>query len=898
MNKYNILNTKTKIKKALAEIQGSSSKFLAVDTETTGLHFKKNVVVGISFAVNRFEGYYLPILEWEADKSNTKTSKKQQVYPDGRLKCVWTGEYFSEDVTPKEHNVTKRLPFLAPLLEAFIDKKKLLLHNAPFDRNMILENLKVDIKENIFCDTALLHHCLDENNSHELKKIIEDYRQLLKINPYAIAAQEKAELKASILKNGGKGFQVWRADFQPQSKYACSDAFFTYGIFEGMIRDFSKKFGEKGLDWFFNKEVMPVCKEVVLDMKYRGVYIDLPHFEKIHKEATQKLYDIEDSFLKTLNKYQYLQDFKSKSLAAKPATDLQVAKAIIDEENLPHPTLNGKVSYSKKALKDAYQDNPHWIYGFLLGEDEIKYSDKRVQEIKTNILQTRLNLKTKALAPIKRYAFNLASAKDLEWLFCDRLGIDRLTLPQTEKSTPTKPRVKLNAATLKEFMLPKFPWVKTLLSYKKLCKIESTYIRAALNHQIEGWLYMDMKQNGTTSGRFSCSGGYNLQTLPRVDDEMEILGQCQKCDSKNVKITEHISVMVDVKCQDCGHEVIEVTRPSVIKAGFIAPPGYKIINADFASLEPKCFAEMSGEQALKDVYFKKLDLYSQVYCEIFDVEKKYSSNPKDTNYLKKVANEKRKWIKPLVLGIVYGMEAPQIAMITNSYKKIKTKDGEKTVLDVSAGEEVIEKFLGRLHSLRKYMSDQELKALTLGYVETVIGRRRHLPEAYVINKIFDKHGYDIQDLRTSFRYKLEEPNPYFVNKKTGSRVSFSEEALNEICEELKIKDIKKKKYWAFIKFILKEALNNAKNNPIQGLAAHITNVGMLMTNRGFKYKKMKDSWVSLQIHDEIMSYSLIEEATIASKIQQYGMENNYYTKIVTIPMEASPVICDNLVDAK
>src|SRR5690606_28511502 len=135
------------------------------------------------------------------------------------------------------------------------------------------------------------------------------------------------------------------------------------------------------------------------------------------------------------------------------------------------------------------------------------------------------------------------------------------------------------AEVLQKYFLKEYPWVKKLLLWKKLRKLQSTYIIPACELNQAGWLYMDMKQNGTISGRFACSGGFNLQTLPRAE-ELEV---CPKCKSDEIDITNPIELLSTITCKACGHVEEEIISPSGIKKGFIAPPGYKIVNADYSS---------------------------------------------------------------------------------------------------------------------------------------------------------------------------------------------------------------------------------------------------------------------------------------------------------------------------
>ena len=606
--KYNLVDTVEKLKELdtiLMQDGAPKYKIIAYDTETNGIPLYKTTIVGFSISFNQYSGYYIPLLVWVPDEKTRRMRSYKKVKYDacmgGNLRCNWTGETFDEFVQPHEYNLKERFPLIPALLERWLTKTNLYMWNAPFDVNHTYINYGVETKHSLFLDGGLLVHTLDENYSVGLKPNAEKYKEALGINPHVHAAMEKKELNESIIRNGGTPGQVWRADLEPQMKYACADTMFTFGICEAATKQFSEEYGEKGLNWFFNQEVMPVCKEVVIDMKRRGAYTDVPYFQKLFNETQEKMNFLEDSIISEMNEAGHLADFSIGESVDDAISNQAVIKHIIKLEGLDIPTTTNKKgevkeTIAKGVIKKEYAKNPHWVWGYILGEDEIKYSDAKVEEIKKELYLKKIK---------RRYRFNIGSSDHLRWLFCTQLGMDNAKLPQTEKATKEEPKASMAAEVLEEFMLPKFTWVSTLMSWKKLQKMQSTYIKPVLVMNINGWLYVDWKQNGTVSGRFACSGGYNLQTLPRVDDEMEMLEACEKCDSSDVTILQEIECIADRKCNKCGYVKKDIARPSAIKKGFIAPPGYKIVNADYSSLEPRCFAEVSGEEALKDVHRKE-----------------------------------------------------------------------------------------------------------------------------------------------------------------------------------------------------------------------------------------------------------------------------------------------------
>lgn len=949
--KYNVIDSMEMIEKVddyLVHLDGTPKfPLISYDTETNGLLYHKTTIVGFSFSTDADSGFYLPLLQWVPDPKSKKVRTidkvKWEVLEEGHLRCVWTGKIYPEFVAPKDYQLPEWIP---GLISRWFSKSQLVMWNAPFDINHSFINFGVDLKDNLVIDGGLLAHVANENESVGLKENSELYRKELGINPYAEANQEKQELRSSIIRNGGTPSQVWRADLDVQAKYAIADTFRTYGLAPVILQHIAKEQKERysQIDsWIFDQEIMPVCKEVVVDMKRRGVYIDVPHFKKLAEQNEKKLIELEDEFMSAITPF--LDGFDKGKSIDEAVSHQRLVKRIIQLEGLSVPKVQNKAtgewkdSIAQAAVKKEYVKNPHWIWGYLLGEDEIKYSEDKLNAIKLELYQE---------VEGRRYRFNMGSNDHLIWLFFDKLGENRRKFPKTEKSTIEDWKPSLDAETIRLNLLEKFPWVQILLKEKKIQKIQSTYVAPALKYEINGWMYMDMKQNGTTSGRFSCSGGYNLQTLPRVDDENDALERCDKCSSKNVEIDTYIEVMANRTCKDCGHVEYDIVRPSAIKKGFIAPPGYKIINADYSSLEPRCFAYMSEEEGIKKVYKDNLDLYSKVYCDIFDKEGQYSADPEASNFLKKANPKARKFIKEFALAIPYGAGEAQVASLAGYFIEYEDEFKIKRQRpDMNKGKVLREQYLNTYMNLTYYMLEKELEAVVYGRVDAKYGRRRHLEYAPIIaNAIYAKLNLDDYRFSSHFHYvrrlaeKYEErgimteeklqglrlleacyifmylprkdtKEPHFstVNRDVGIRLSMSSEDLKSLAKSLNMRfstadyghtePILDKGCWSYIRSLLKADLNNAKNHPIQGLAGHITNMGMLTTQRLFKQQGL-DAWIMIQVHDEIGAYAREDHAELAKNCLRQGMQDNIFTMPLKteVVMIAEPVICDNLKDSK
>ena len=139
-----------------------------------------------------------------------------------------------------------------------------------------------------------------------------------------------------------------------------------------------------------------------------------------------------------------------------------------------------------------------------------------------------------------------------------------------------------------------------------------------------------------------------------------------------------------------------------IRRAFIASQGNKLVGADYSQIELRVLAHMSGDEALISAFIDGDDIHTRTASEVFGV-------PKD-----EVTREMRSAAKAVNFGIVYGISAFGLS--------------EQLGISQKKAAQYIEKYLDRCTGVKQFMQDTVEQGKRLGYAETIMGRRRPLPE--------------------------------------------------------------------------------------------------------------------------------------------------------------------------
>ena len=232
---------------------------------------------------------------------------------------------------------------------------------------------------------------------------------------------------------------------------------------------------------------------------------------------------------------------------------------------------------------------------------------------------------------------------------------------------------------------------------------------------------------------------------------------------------------------------IRTLRGQQIRGAFVSAEGKKIISADYSQIELRLIAEISGEDNMIKAFQDGEDIHASTAAKLFDIP------------LEEVSKTQRGQAKTVNFGILYGQGAFALA--------------EQTGLSRSEAKQMIEAYYETYPKLKEYMAEQVKRARDIGYVETILGRKRHLKDINSGNFVVRAH-----------------------------------------------------------------AERNAVNAPIQGSAADVVKMAMIKIQKELEKEKLQTKML-LQVHDELVFESPIDDVDVATNIIKTEMENAIETQV-------------------
>ncbi len=245
--------------------------------------------------------------------------------------------------------------------------------------------------------------------------------------------------------------------------------------------------------------------------------------------------------------------------------------------------------------------------------------------------------------------FNLGSSKQLQEILYQKLKLPIL------KKTPTG-QPSTAEEVLQELALD-YPIPQLILNFRSLSKLKSTYTDSLPGsiHIHTQRVHTSYHQAVTSTGRLSSSDP-NLQNIPIRSEE--------------------------------GRK---------IRQAFIAPPGYKIVAADYSQVELRIMAHLAQDPGLLEAFNHNLDVHRSTAAEVYGVP------------LEQVTPEQRRNAKAINFGLMYGMSSFGLAQQLG----ISREEAQRH-MDV---------YFQQYPRVRHYMEQARVLAAQQGYVKTLFGRR-------------------------------------------------------------------------------------------------------------------------------------------------------------------------------
>jgi DNA polymerase-1 len=353
----------------------------------------------------------------------------------------------------------------------------------------------------------------------------------------------------------------------------------------------------------------------------------------------------------------------------------------------------------RRGLRKVYQDIEMPLIPVInkMEEKGVKIDVDLLKDLSKKYHKTLSSLEKK-IWELSGVEFNINSPKQLGEVLFDKLQLTAKGLKKTEggaRSTRESELEKLRDA---------HPVVPLLFEYRELQKLLSTYIDVIPTLvDKNNRLHADFISSGSATGRMA-SQNPGIQNIP-----------------------------------------IKTELGKVIRNAFIAEKGFKIVALDYAQIELRIAAFISGDEKLIEIFKQGEDVHKSVASRVFGVP------------LDKVDSEMRRRAKIINFGILYGMGVNALRQNLGTDRK--------------EAQEFYNNYFATFSGLAKYLDEVKAQAERNGYTETFFGRRRYfeginskipfikaMAERMAINAPFQGTNADI------IKIAMKRVDDYFIEK--------------------------------------------------------------------------------------------------------------------------------------
>ncbi|MBL3580896.1 DNA polymerase I [Oleidesulfovibrio alaskensis] len=273
-------------------------------------------------------------------------------------------------------------------------------------------------------------------------------------------------------------------------------------------------------------------------------------------------------------------------------------------------------------------------------------------------VQKELDRLTQEVYAVAGGQFNIRSSQQLGELLFGTLGL--------KAGSKTKGGQASTSQAVLEKLAGKHPVIDTILEYRKLEKLRSTYLEPLPRlAQENDRIHTTFNQLATATGRLSSSQP-NLQNIPVRGPMGQRMRRC-----------------------------------------FTAAPGNKLVAADYSQIELRVLAHVSADPTLIESFTRNEDIHSRTAGLLYDVT------------AADVTPDQRRNAKTINFGLIYGMGPQKLA--------------QELKVTLNEAKEFIERYFSKLSHLKEFYDNVEQSAREHGFVTTLAGRRRLLPEIHSDN---------------------------------------------------------------------------------------------------------------------------------------------------------------------
>ena len=147
---------------------------------------------------------------------------------------------------------------------------------------------------------------------------------------------------------------------------------------------------------------------------------------------------------------------------------------------------------------------------------------------------------------------------------------------------------------------------------------------------------------------------------------------------------------------------------------FISEEGFTLVDADYSQIELRVLASVCGDENMQEAFLSGKDIHTSTAASVFDI-------PEDF-----VQPEMRSAAKAVNFGIIYGIGAFSLS-----------KD---IGVSVNEAKQYIKNYLDNFPNVSEFMDKTVEDGIKKGYVSTIFGRRRYIPELKASNKVMQAFG--------------------------------------------------------------------------------------------------------------------------------------------------------------